>query len=597
MKKHFAFILSFMLSATTFALVSCVNKDYDLSKPIDLEMNIGGKLEMPLKMEQDFSYRLGDLISMEGNDVVKVDPNGDYKFVIKPSEGFSAEYSFADFDIPPISVQQQSNGIVFPPESVGYKKTFNLSAIQGDSAIEVTDIDTSIKKLGKIFLKDTYLYLSLKPSSSTLIADFEQGIVMTLPDNMNFSDPQLIEKGNDEVYGDIFFDEVNPNVLKIPSINGFNTGFTIRCRINCIEVEKVVAGSLNIPVSFSIEFPGESSIKVEQSGVEFSFIGKAVINSIKVDNVEVVAEPQLSCPDVSMNIDAPEDFKEGGSFDFELEDLCFNLIATNNTPFDFKLSTDLVSYNGGIVNTRKSVGGDGSELIVPAGTADKSFYISESGKYGEAQPGEKVVVPGLTDLVSPIPDKFAIENIKVTGPDVDVDKAEYTTLNLGEKYSVAVNYSLETPFSFKKVSFKTEQVAALGVDLGNVGFNDLYLAASVVNTLPLDIDLDCQMLDDAGQVVENVEVLVVILDEAGNAIDYVPAGSIETPATYKLRLAFVSKDSSALTAIQQLKINIIASSPEGTVATLNANQSLVISDFVVGTESGIYINPESNKNE
>ena len=101
----------------------------------------------------------------------------------------------------------------------------------------------------------------------------------------------------------------------------------------------------------------------------------------------------------------------------------------------------------------------------------------------------------------------------------------------------------------------------------------------------------------AGQVVENVEVLVVILDEAGNAIDYVPAGSIETPATYKLRLAFVSKDSSALTAIQQLKINIIASSPEGTVATLNANQSLVISDFVVGTESGIYINPESNKNE
>ena len=38
MKKHFAFILSFMLSATTFALVSCVNKDYDLSKPIDLEI-------------------------------------------------------------------------------------------------------------------------------------------------------------------------------------------------------------------------------------------------------------------------------------------------------------------------------------------------------------------------------------------------------------------------------------------------------------------------------------------------------------------------------------------------------------------------------
>ena len=104
MKKHFAFILSFMLSATTFALVSCVNKDYDLSKPIDLEMNIGGKLEMPLKMEQDFSYKLDDLITLEENNFIKKEDNGDYKFVIQPSEGFKTNYSFGDFEFPKVDV-------------------------------------------------------------------------------------------------------------------------------------------------------------------------------------------------------------------------------------------------------------------------------------------------------------------------------------------------------------------------------------------------------------------------------------------------------------------------------------------------------------
>lgn len=591
MKKHFAFILSFMLSATTFALVSCVNKDYDLSKPIDLEMNIGGKLEMPLKMEQDFSYKLDDLITLEGNDFIKKEDNGDYKFVIQPSEGFKTNYSFGDIEFPKVDVECQSEPIYFEQEMSGSSINVTGFEIKKNSELKIEGLDESIKKIGKIYLKDTYLDISLIPSGYIATLNFTNGIVITLPGNMGYSEPQVTPIGS-EKFGNCYFVDNQPNVLNINSVSNFYKGFSIRCKVNYLEIEEKITSSVSIPLSFSIKFPGLIKAHINYGGTYY-LTGSAKIDSFTIDKAEVVAVPQLECNNVELAIDVPADFKDGGAFNFELEDLCFKLTATNQTPFDFKLSTELVSYNGsGVENARKPVGSNGSEIIVPAGSTDKNFYISESGKYGESQ-DEKVTVPGLTELVSPIPDKFAIENIKVTG----VDKAEYTTLNLGEKYSVAVNYSLETPFSFKKVSFKTEQVAALGVDLGNVGFNDLYLAASVVNTLPLDIDLDCQMLDDAGQVVENVEVLVVILDEAGNAIDYVPAGSIETPATYKLRLAFVSKDSSAVTAIQKLKFKITAKSPEGKVARLNAEQSLVITDFVAGTESGIYINPESNKNE
>lgn len=595
MKKHFAFILSFMLSATTFALVSCVNKDYDLSKPIDLEMNIGGKLEMPLKMEQDFSYKLDDLITLEENNFIKKEDNGDYKFVIQPSEGFKTNYSFGDFEFPKVDVECQSEPLNFEPELAGTTIPLPGFEIKKDSKLEIEGLDESIKKIGKIYLKDTYLDISLIPSAYEATLYFNNGIVITLPENMGYSEPQVTPNGT-ETIGDPYFVDNQPNVLNINSVSNFYKGFSIRCKVNYLEIEEKITSSVSIPLSFSVKFPGTFKAHINFEGTYY-LKGSAKINSFTIEKAEVVAVPELKCDNVDLNIDVPDEFKDGGAFNFELEDLCFKLTATNQTPFDFKLSTDLVSYNGsGVENARKPVGSKGSEINVPSGTIDKKFFISESGKYGESQ-DKKIAVQGLTELVSPIPDKFAIENIKVTGPDVDVDNAEYITLYFGDKYSVAVDYSLETPFSFKKVSLETEQVAALGVDLGNVGFNDLYLAASVVNTLPLDIDLDCQMLDDARQVVENVEVLVVILDEAGNAIDYVPAGSVQTPATSKLRLAFVSKDSSALTAIQQLKFKITAKSPEGTVATLNAEQSLVITDFVAGTESGIYINPESNKNE
>ena len=151
MKKQ----LTFILCATTFALASCVNKDYDLSKPIDLEMNIGGKLEMPLKMEQDFSYKLDDLITLDGNDFIKKENNGDYKFVIQPSEGVKTNYSFGDFEFPKVDVECQSEPLDFKPEWAGTTIPLSGFEIKKDSELEIEGLDESIKKIGKIYLKDT----------------------------------------------------------------------------------------------------------------------------------------------------------------------------------------------------------------------------------------------------------------------------------------------------------------------------------------------------------------------------------------------------------------------------------------------------------
>ena len=73
-----------------------------------------------------------------------------------------------------------------------------------------------------------------------------------------------------------------------------------------------------------------------------------------------------------------------------------------------------------------------------------------------------------------------------------------------------------------------------------------------------------------------------------------PAGSLDNPSTKELKLTALADEGTHISALNKLKIHIEAESPEGGSATLNADQSLSISNITVGTESGIFI--KGNKN-
>ena len=594
MKKFYALTVP----AALCALASCVNPDYDLSKPVDLEMNIGGKLEMPLKMEQDFTYKLDNLINLEDNSVIKKAENGDYSFDIEPAKGFSSAYTFDKFDFPSVAISCTSEPLSLTSEMVGYQTKFPGFDFSGNTTLSIDGLHESIKKIGKVYLKDTYLDISLKPSDPKAIAYFPQGIVVTLPEKMSYSDPQVLWKGDSETIGLVFFDENHPNVLNIQTLQKFFQGFTIRCKVNTVVIDSEVSGTMQLPLSFNVKFPGDYYLQLKFPGTYY-FVGSADISSFTMDKVEVQAVPQLSCQNVEMEIDVPQDFKADGSFSFELEDLCFEFLATNTTPFDFDLSTDFVSYSttnagGKEENSRISIGGQGTEIFVPAGSTDRKFVLSSTGNYGEDN--NKVIVPGLISLVSPIPDVFSIENIQVEGSEYAAD-APYTIVDMAQNYAISVNYSLKTPFRFKSVHFETEQVVALGVNLGEVGFDDVFLSGVVTNALPLDIALECSLADSDGNKLEGNDIKVSVTDLNGNAIDCVPAGSIDVPAVANLLLSIESTDGKAISSIDKLRLKITADAPQGQIASLNAEQFLNITDLAVGTSSGIHINPGADKNE
>ena len=56
-----------------------------------------------------------------------------------------------------------------------------------------------------------------------------------------------------------------------------------------------------------------------------------------------------------------------------------------------------------------------------------------------------------------------------------------------------------------------------------------------------------------------------------------------------LKLVAVTDKGTHISKLQSLRLHIVASSPENSVVTLNAKQSLSVSDIVVGTNSGVFI--------
>lgn len=94
------------------AAVSCVNKDYDITKPIDISMNIGGQLEIPLYLNQNCSFTINDILLPEGSQtdgILEILADGSYRLVVEPEGGLSETYDF-----PSISVADFYNTVEYP---------------------------------------------------------------------------------------------------------------------------------------------------------------------------------------------------------------------------------------------------------------------------------------------------------------------------------------------------------------------------------------------------------------------------------------------------------------------------------------------------
>lgn len=562
--------------------LSCVNEEYDLSKPIDLEMNIGGKLELPAPIDENsLRVNLGEMMDLENNAAVRKDMEGWLSIVVEPDQGYSVSHTFAPVRIAPVSMSRTSDNLHLLESSVGSslpEETIDIIArsLKGSFGVTVSDIEESVTRIGRINLDgSSRLQIKMRTAGGSLRFG-KDAIAIDVPEYVVFDEDAFSANASLSADGrQILF---NPGVLKGEQ--------TFLCPIKALDLSaQTITEGHGMDLTFSVEPRIQSDVifdtyesPEQRVSYDLEFVIADMLDS------EIKASPVIECDDVNIDVsDVPEIFSDG-SIDFELADLCFSISAKNGSPMDFNVLTHLTAYDSKGSQTAGITVGDESPIRVPAGT-DKSYILSESGS-AASEGATSVKVDNLTSLLHPVPSKVVIEKTTVQG--YVPAGSEYAIVKFDTPYSVNVDYKLDTPLAFRRLSLKTAQKVDIGVDLGEMGLNDLYIEAKVTSSLPLEVQLGARVLDADGNAVDGIAVLASVNGESGAAV---PAGSLESPASANLKLSLKKDDGSVITALQGLEIQIEADSPEGRAAVLNANQGILISDLVLGTEHGIFINP------
>ena len=578
MRKSILGTFSFLVVASS----SCGNENYDITQPIDTKMNVGGQIEMPLPGKTvEYTYKLRDFLSSGASSSLVQKPDGSLMLAIETSEELNETYRFGEIQADDFKKTDTYRFTAF--QSV-IGKEFDYP-VNLPISLNVSGIDEQVEKIREVHL-DARLRLTLQAPSEigfTLLP----GYTFTLPEFMYVDGSTLPE------FAEIVQDEQgHSNVIRINTKQSVSPSFSLECHVNKLDVSSFGISTGCMKISGDAKARGKIVFdKVELAdGAVFSVATTINITDVRPISVTLKSSPKISYDSQVIKIGKLPEALTDGSLEFSLSDVGFHVIVNNGTPFDFIVTSDISSYTGTSLNSDVSITANNG-FIVPANSEDVGYCLSESGTYGDDDE-RKIAIKGLSGLISPIPDKIEISNTKISG---SADGDGFVEVYTDGTYDVGLSYRIEAPLIFKALKLRHDEIIDLNVDLvEGYGFDDIFINAVVTSTLPLNAGLSCVLTDADGNAVDGVKLTSV--DEAGNEIPSleIPAGSLSAPSVKSLRLVAVAAEGQHINKLAGLKIHMEAELPEGKVAELNAEQSLSLSDIIVGTKSGVFIDVDAD---
>ena len=230
------------------------------------------------------------------------------------------------------------------------------------------------------------------------------------------------------------------------------------------------------------------------------------ISDFTVDAVDARVQAAIDPISFSQEISGlPEILTQSGNC-LDLEYLTFALNINNGTPAtleaDFMLqSTFHDETTSGEIGTEKP-------LVVEANKL-QHIVISNDEQYA-GQPG---YIPRLNEVMYKIPRLLALKaNPRIPATDIK--------LNLNDEFNVAIDYSLAVPIVFGgdfQLSLSGD-FGDLGADIAALSENavEVELAANIVSTLPIDVELNVKPVDANGNVLKGITLTGVPLTVKGN---------------------------------------------------------------------------------
>lgn len=569
---------SFLLSMFgMLALSSCVNEEYDFSKEIDTEVTILKNVSMPIGSVEKIT--ISELLTLEDDEsVIRTDDQGNFIF------SFSGSDITAELDVPSFSIASDA-GIHTEPLIVH----FNTGSAAGKNPSQVPEDIVYSKISGGVL--STSLPMAIDTELPTQIADIKSiglnascymnfsvsGGSVYLKSGFVFEFPSAISL-NAGAYTDVRFELIDNHKLRAKQdvkispaspltfalvIDKFNlpAGAVSNGRLN-IDEELKVTGDLYISPSDYTVIPDKLSIQI-----------KADISDLDVLTAEVkLAVDETVKGDVLEISDLP-DFLSGGDICLDIYNPSLNFNVNNSTPFGFGVHAAVKAANGD-----KSVNitiGDDPAINIPAGTQSK-YVISR--RENPAAGVTNIVVPEIGDLISMMPKTISFDEIRVQSP---VD--EYVTIASGQNYEASISYEVYAPLAFDKnlnIHY-VQDVDNIGFELDDINAETLKITLSIVNTIPLDFNINAKPLDADGNVIEDVTLSIE---------NNIKAGTLDAPAQSDIALSMTSSGKTFGFDGLRLDIKAVCPSEDMYGVALNINNSIEITNISLSCPEGVTVN-------
>lgn len=577
----------------SFLSWSCVNEEYDLTKPIDTTVDISGDLKVPVGSTEFTS--IGKFITVEEDGVIVKDEDGNYSLeLVAMSEPQSVTHELPEIGFESFAFEKTTLHIAYedylPGGSVppGYDFDVELS---GSSMVMDIEVNEELPK-------EVRDIRSAKMSTPfNIIMEISSGAVTLVPGlTISFPGFFTVEKSSSASAWDVQPDGhtvVLKESLRVASGSPVTAGLVLTS-MDISELPKgqgVIDGFLVIGEQVSIS--GKLSVSTSDFSVapeDLQFSISADMNAVSVSSAVVALNPEnvtFTAEDQKIEIAAEDipDFLKGEGTVLDLYNPVISLNVTNGTPFAFSVGARFASYKGDSQEPAAEAVLESSGLSIASGVSDYPVAISARG--GIAGPGGKdVVIPEIADLISVIPDRILFSDITAVPSDgyaeVDLTKplefsftySAYAPLSFGEDFRLS--YELPVKDLNKHFNTTSENGTKIGLEKAEIKF-------SLENQIPLALDLTVRPVDVDGNTM-SAEYIEVTFD--GSTGLSVKAGTPDSPIVSDVHITIVCHDSDALASFDGIVLNFTGSSGETVGQQLNENQGIRLRNISLSIKGG-----------
>lgn len=570
----------------SFLSWSCVNEEYDLSKPIDTTVDISGDLKVPVGSTEFTS--IGKFITVEEDGVIVKDEDGNYALaLVSDSEPQSITHELPGIEFDSFTFEKTTLHIKYEDYlpgariSSGDEFTVNLPSSM------VMDIEVS-EELPKE-IRDIRSAKMAAPFN--IIMDISSGAV-TLKKGLKVSFPAFLTvakgtAGAEWNVSDGHSLELNSD-LRIESGKPVSVGLVLTDMELSGLVEK---GVLNIAEQVGISGDlsvSTSDFSVAPSDLQFSIY--ADMGAVSVSSAVVALNPEnvtFTAEDQKIEIAAEDipDFLKGEGTVLDLYNPVISLNVTNGTPFDISVGARFASYKGDSQEPAAEAVLEGSGLSIASGVSD--YLVAISARGGIAGPGGKdVVIPEIADLISVIPDRISFSDITAVPSDgyaeVDLTKpldfsftySAYAPLSFGEDFRLS--YELPVKDLNKHFNTTSENGTKIGLEKAEIKF-------SLENQIPLALDLTVRPVDVDGNTMSAEDIEVTFDGSTGLSVK---AGTPDSPIVSDVHITIVCHDSDALASFDGIVLNFNGKSGDTVGEQLNENQGIRLRNISLSIKGG-----------